>query len=177
MSEVAAWLQVAANEARKSLCLRSSCGAALVKDGRILGTGYNAPPQDDLSHRACLTTWPSARKPKSDRTCCVHAEWRTLLRALKVHPRAVEGSTMVFVRVDTAGLPRTSGKPYCTVCSRLAFDAGVGFWILRHAEGIRQYTAAEYHQLSERYDLLTSGAGSGILGGEASLADDPGAGP
>lgn len=61
---------------------------------------------------------------------------------------------MVFTRVDDKGQALLSGSPYCTVCSRLALDAGIGFWVLRHADGVRCYSAMEYHQLSERFDLV-----------------------
>jgi deoxycytidylate deaminase len=148
------WLSLAAVEARKALCLRASCGAIIVKDDRILGAGYNAPPRDDVSLRICTTTRPSMKKPKADRTCCVHAEWRALHEALRIHPNDVSGATMVFTRVDGKGQISLSSKPYCTVCSRLALDAGIDFWILQHADGARSYGATAYHQLSERYDLL-----------------------
>jgi deoxycytidylate deaminase len=143
----------AAAQARKSLCLRSSCGALLIsRAGIVIGTGYNAPPCDDLSLRACGTLEPSKGKPRSDRTCCVHAEWRALSEALVKHPGEVKGSTMVFVRVHPPDIIQHSGRPYCTVCSRLTLDAGVGSWSLWHEEGIRVYPADEYHRLSERYD-------------------------
>jgi deoxycytidylate deaminase len=159
------WFQAAAAEARKSMCLRSSCGAVLVQGKTLLGTGYNAPPGNDPSHRVCSITEASVKKPKTDRTCCVHAEWRALLAALKTHPRDVPGSTMVFVRVDRDGNIMTSGRPYCTVCSRLTLDAGVGFWALWHSEGIRRYPAGEYHRLSQRYDFELGDEGAGAASG------------
>jgi len=137
----------AAAEARKSLCLSSSCGALLLgRAGTVIGKGYNAPPLE-----------PSARKPKADRTCWVHAEWRALKAALLQAPAEVPGSLMVFVRVNPQGVIQHSGRPYCTVCSRQTLDAGVESWALWHAEGIRIYPAAEYHRLSERYDELGGG--------------------
>lgn len=148
--------EAAAREARKSLCLRSACGAVLVdRAGTILGTGYNAPPKDDLSLRVCGHFGPSSRKPKADRTCCVHAEWRALCHAIETSPQLVVGANMVFVRVDPRGVIQRSGQPYCTVCSRLALDVGVSEWSLWHSEGIRIYPAVEYHRLSERYDELS----------------------
>jgi deoxycytidylate deaminase len=149
------WLAQAAKCAGRALCLRANCGAVLVKDDRILGAGYNGPPKDDLDLRVCTSIQASKNKPKSDRTCCMHAEWRALDNGLVLSPRDVEGSTMVFCRVDAAGNLLKSGNPYCTVCSRLTLDRGVGSWILWHETGIREYSAREYHQLSERYDDLT----------------------
>lgn len=158
IAELETWFGEAAAEARKSLCLSSSCGAVLLgTGGHVIGRGYNAPPGDDLTFRVCGHLGPSVRKPKTDRTCCVHAEWRALREALAQSPAAVPGSLMVFVRVNDQGVIQHSGRPYCTVCSRQTLDAGVASWALWHAEGIRVYPAAEYHRLSERYDELDAG--------------------
>ena len=147
------WFAEAAAMARKALCQRSKCGAVLVKDGERLAGGYNGPPSDNLLWLACHKMEPSQLKPKSDRTCCLHAEWRALLDALVVAPDDVAGSTMYFCRVDDNGEMLRSGDPYCTVCSRLTLDRGVASWALWHPQGIREYSAAEYHSLSQGYDL------------------------
>lgn len=153
MTDILDWLAEARRAALGALCLRSRCGAALVRGGEILARGHNGPPRDDLSLRVCDTIQPSIGKPKSDRTCCLHAEWRALLEALSTRPDAVEGSTMVFCRVDAQGGLLASGNPYCTVCSRLTLDRGVRSWVLWHEGGPVEYDAREYHVLSERYDL------------------------
>lgn len=150
------WFEAAAQAARRALCLRSRCGAVLVKDGRILAAGYNGPPQDDLALRSCHSLVPSRHKPKADRSCCLHAEWKALEDALLQCPVDVVGSTMVFCRVDANGQMLKSGNPYCTVCSRLTLHRGVGFWMLWHEGGIQVYSATEYHRLSERYDDFIS---------------------
>lgn len=147
------WFGEAAKVACRALCLRANCGAVLVKGGRILGVGYNGPPKDDLSLLVCTSIQASRKKPKSDRTCCVHAEWRALTNALACSPGDVEGATMVFCRVNGAGDLLKSGNPYCTVCSKLTLDRGVASWMLWHPTGIREYDALEYHRLSERYDV------------------------
>ena len=66
----------AAKEARKALCLRGKCGAVVVLKGKIIGRGFNGPPGGKIKHRKCHLNLLESAKPKSDRTCCVHAEWR-----------------------------------------------------------------------------------------------------
>jgi len=44
-----------------------------------------------------------------------------------------------------------SGKPYCTVCSRLALDNGIKEFVLWHTDGIKGYDTKEYNKLS--YDF------------------------
>lgn len=145
------YLHIASDMARKSLCLKKRCGSIIVKNDEIIGVGYNAPPLDDLSHRLCGETHPSKLKPKSDRTCCVHAEWRSVINAL-ARPRDLVNSTLYYASVDPSGNLAKAGKPYCTVCSRLALDSGVASWILWHESGIRQYDADEYNMISYQYD-------------------------
>ena len=145
------WMQHAAETAKRSLCLRAYCGTVIVKEGEIIGKGYNAPPLDDLNQRICLEKPSPHGKPTYDRTCCLHAEWRALFDALKNNPTKLAGSQLFFTRVDQNGEITKSGKPYCTVCSRLSLDSGVKEFVLWHEEGIAVYTTAEYNTLSYNY--------------------------
>lgn len=146
------WFHEAASMAAQALCKRDNCGAVIVKDDEIIGSGYAAPPQDDSKNAKCQFEYPEITlKPKSDRTCCVHAEWRAIFDALKKNPEKIAGSTLYFTRVDDNGKRLFSGDPYCTVCSRLALDAGISFFALWYEEGIRVYDASEYNNLSYRF--------------------------
>lgn len=139
--------------ARRSLCKRGMIGAVVVLDGEIVGRGYNAPPNDDEGNRMCHTDYRTSSKPKSDRTCCVHAEWRAIIDALRRNPDKIKGSTLYFTRVDKNGNILKSGRPYCTVCSRLALDSGISVFVLWHEEGIKEYPTDEYNKLSYQYLL------------------------
>lgn len=140
----------AANVALNALCLRDKCGAVVVLNNAIIGSGYNAPPLDDIDSRKCDLDLLKSSKPKSDRTCCVHAEWRAIMNALKTG-KGLTGSTLYFTRVDPSGNILKSGEPYCTVCSRLALDAGVSSWALWHDTGIKLYDAKTYNELSYQF--------------------------
>jgi deoxycytidylate deaminase len=140
----------AAKEARKSTCLRDKCGAVVVLNNEIIGKGFNGPPNNDLSHRKCGLNIVNSRKPKSDRTCCVHAEWRAIIDGIK-NKKDIKGSTLYFTRVDAEGNILRSGEPYCTVCSRLALDNGIKFFGLWHDPGIKLYDACEYNEFSYQF--------------------------
>lgn len=140
----------AARAARNALCHKARCGAVVVKDGEVIGEGYNAPPLDKEENRTCGWDFGPG-KPKYDRTCCMHAEWRAILDVLRSSPAKVGDSKLYFVRVDAAGRVKKSGEPYCTVCSRLALDAGVGHFLLWQDAGICEYPTHEYNQLSYRF--------------------------
>ncbi len=140
----------AAKEARKALCLRDKCGAIVVLDGEVIGRGYNGPPQDDIACRKCCLDLVASPKPKSDRTCCVHAEWRAIIDAVRAK-RDIQGSALYFTRVDDTGDIIRSGTPYCTVCSRLALDSGIKTFALWHEDGIELYDTKDYNELSYRF--------------------------
>ena len=148
--EAIQWMTKAAKMAARALCLRAKCGTVIVKGSEVIGEGYNAPPLDKEEHRTCNEEFSSG-KPQYDRTCCMHAEWRAITDALKRNPEKLNGSKLYFVRVDGNGLIKKSGKPYCTVCSRMALDAGIGKFLLWHEEGMGEYSTDEYNRLSHAY--------------------------
>lgn len=145
------WMLEAAKVARKALCLNARCGTVIVKDGEIIGEGYNAPPLDDISNRMCDSKYDEPVKKNYDRTCCVHAEQRALMDAQKCNPEKLSGSTLYFVRINENGDILKSGMPYCTVCSRWALDLRVKYFTLWHEEGIKLYPTQEYNGLSYQY--------------------------
>jgi deoxycytidylate deaminase len=144
------FFEQAAKVAERSLCLKAKCGAIIVVDNHIIASGYNAPPRNDISNRKCNLHFPvtNRKKPKSDCTCCVHAEWRAITNALRVYHGSFKGSTLYFTRVDDNGEIIYSGEPYCTVCSRLALDVGIETWALWHEDGIKLYDAKKDNDLS-----------------------------
>ncbi len=146
------YMREAAQEASKALCLRDKCGSVVVLDGEIIGRGYNAPPQDDISQRKCELDLVESTKPKSDRTCCVHAEWRALMDGVK-NKKDISGATLYFTRVDGEENILKSGKPYCTICSRLALDLRLSYFVLWHEEGIKKYDTKTYNDLSYQFHL------------------------
>ncbi len=149
--EAKAWLAKAAEVARKSFCLNRKCGTVIVKDGELIGEGYNAPPLDDVSKRRCLVTYDFPQKPNFDRTCCVHAEWRAIIDALRRNPEKVKGSRLYFTGLDENDNLKKSGKPSCTVCSRMSLDVGIAEFVLWHEQGICVYPTDEYNELSYEY--------------------------
>jgi deoxycytidylate deaminase len=150
MMENKEYFELAATYAQKALCTHARCGAVVVLSGTVIGAGFNAPPGNNPNNTKCHLDLVGSSKPKSDRTCCVHAEWRALTDALK-RTSDITGADLYFIRVDTAGAIQHSRKPYCTVCSRLALDLGVARFGLWHKEGIVMYDTTEYNDLSYQY--------------------------
>ena len=139
------YFEQAAAVAKSATCLKAKCGTVIVKDGLILGTGYNSPALDDEGQRLCSYPMKTEIRPKYDKTCCIHAEWRAVLEACKTHPDKLEGSTLYFMRIDEAGAFTDAGEPFCTTCSRFAMEAGIGEFALYNQDGADVYTLAEYN--------------------------------
>jgi deoxycytidylate deaminase len=148
--EARTWMMKASEVAARALCKKAKCGTVIVQNNEIIGTGYNAPVLDKEENRMCDAEYKSG-KPKYDTTCCVHAEWRAIVDALKQNPEKISGSTLYFSRVGNSGEIKKSGKPFCTVCSRLAVDNGIKTFVLWHEEGILEYPTAIYNRMSYEY--------------------------
>jgi Cytidine and deoxycytidylate deaminase zinc-binding region len=134
--------------ARSAACRRSRCGSVIVSAGRRIGTGVNAPPAGLVSQQRCLRRHELAPGFKSDTTCCIHAEQRAVMDALRNHADRVPGSRLYFIRLDAAGRPQIAGRPYCTHCSKLALDVRIAEFALWQAGGITIYDTVEYNDLS-----------------------------
>lgn len=123
------YFQSAAEQAIMATCTRARCGSVIVDTtGQIIGVGYNAPPLGNESNRKCAGSYDITSKPKSDKTCCIHAEWNAILNGLAAHPDLMSGATLYFMRVDEQGQFTQAGEPYCTVCSRLALQSGIAYF-------------------------------------------------
>lgn len=137
--------------AKKAWCHRSKCGAIIVKNGKILSEGINHPPKFLESQRRCQIKKKEYNPKVTDKTCCIHAEQDAITNALKNNSKKLKGSTLFFTRLDLENNFLPAGKPYCTICSKFALDIGIKKWVLWHQEGIREYDAEEYNDLSFNY--------------------------
>lgn len=145
------FMQQAAEIAQKATCERSKCWCIIVKNGEIIGKGFNSPAQNLESQRRCHCDKAQYHKKVTDKTCCIHAEQRAILDALKSASDQLPGSDLYFIRLDQKGKITKAGEPYCTICSKMALEVGVKNFHLWHAEGIVAYDTEEYNILSYQY--------------------------
>lgn len=143
------YLEQCAQVALSSPCFRSRCGSVIVNHGRIIGSGYNSPPKDIHIDHCIKDALPD--NFKSDKTCCIHAEQRAIMDALIHNSDDITGSRLYFIRLDEAGNKQHAGDPYCTICSKMALDAGIAEFVLWRPEGICVYDTHEYNLLSFQY--------------------------
>lgn len=107
------FMEIAKVVASRSTCLRRWAGAVLVKDKRILSTGYNGVPKG-LPH--CEDTGcPRADYPSgTHHELCraVHSEQNAIVQAA-IHGVSIEGATLYCTH-----------QP-CTLCTKMLINAGV----------------------------------------------------
>lgn len=145
------YFQAAAKRAALASCSRAKCGTVIVKNGDIIGEGFNGPPFSSISNRTCNKEWDYSKKPKYDKTCCIHAEWRAILDASKKNSGKIVGSRLYFMRIDGSGNFTDAGLPFCTVCSRLTLEAGIAEFALWNNGGVDIYKTDEYDIASYNY--------------------------
>jgi dCMP deaminase len=109
-------MQITELVATRATCLRRKVGAILVKDRRILATGYNGPPKgvphcDELG--GCLRDIlkvPSGERMELSRA--VHAEQNAIIQAAKMGTN-IDGATLYV-----------TNHP-CFICAKMLINAGV----------------------------------------------------
>ena len=106
---------------RRSTCLRRAVGAALVRDRRILATGYNGAPSK-LQHCldiGCLRDELQVPSGQRHELCRgLHAEQNAIIQAA-LHGVSVKDSTLYC-----------TNHP-CVICAKMIINAGVSRIVIR----------------------------------------------
>ncbi|MFA6088314.1 MAG: deaminase [Candidatus Woesearchaeota archaeon] len=143
------WFDYAANIAKNAKCLKKKCGSIIVKNNEVIGVGYNAPPLDNVVLECIKESLP--KDFKSEKHCCLHAEQNAIIDALFNYSKKIQGSTLYYTKVDKNNIIQFSGKPYCTICSKMALRVKISEFAVWHKEGICVYGTDEYNKLSFEY--------------------------
>jgi dCMP deaminase len=109
------FMQIAELVATRSTCLRRKVGAVIVKDRRILTTGYNGAPSG-ITHCeivGCLREKLKVPAGERHELCRgLHAEQNALLQAA-LHGISVKG-----------GILYCTNQP-CSICAKMLINAGI----------------------------------------------------
>ena len=109
------FLETAQLVARRATCLRRSVGAVLVKDKRILATGYNGAPSGiaHCEHTGCLRKKLKISSGERHELCRgLHAEQNVLLQAA-LYGVSTKGSVLYI-----------TNQP-CIICAKMIINAGI----------------------------------------------------
>lgn len=126
------FLEMANLVAKRSTCLRRKVGAVLVKDKRILATGYNGAPRG-LSH--CLDIGCLRQKLKIP-----SGERHELCRGLHAEQNALIQASLYGISVKDSAFYLTN-QP-CIICAKMLINAGIKEIII--AEGYPDKMAQDF---------------------------------
>ena len=142
------YFEKAASVALNSKCLKVKCGSVITHNNKIIGKGWNSPPNDKSIDYCIKEILPEDFK--SEKHCCLHAEQRAVMDAMKnyLHLKMFKDTRIYFMRLDKDNNMTKAGKPYCTICSKFVLDNGIKEFALWHKQGIAVYDAEEYNNLS-----------------------------
>ncbi|AJG40400.1 MULTISPECIES: deoxycytidylate deaminase [Thermotoga] len=109
------FMRIARMVSERSTCFHRKVGAVIVKDHRILATGYNQPPSKfpHCNEVGCIRDDLGINSGEHQEICyALHAEQNALMQAAKFGI-AVNGATIYVTH-----------KP-CSICARLLVNAGI----------------------------------------------------
>ena len=109
------FLEIANIVAKRSTCLRRSVGAVIIKDKRILTTGYNGPPSG-LKHCdevGCIRDQMKIPQGERHELCRgLHAEQNAIIQA-SLHGVSIKDSSIYCTH-----------QP-CIICTKMIINAGI----------------------------------------------------
>lgn len=123
-SKVKYYLGIAESVSKRSTCLRRHYGAVIVKNDRIISTGYNGSPRGEencCDKGVCNRDLHNCAKNTGYELCpAIHAEQNALFNAGR---DACIGATIYVVGVEADG-GYADGRP-CYLCSRYIRNIGI----------------------------------------------------
>jgi len=108
-------MEIAALVAKRSTCLRRAVGAVIVKDKRILATGYNGAPSGirHCEELGCLREQMQVASGERHELCRgIHAEQNAIIQA------AYHGVPICGADLYCTNLP-------CSICTKMLINAGI----------------------------------------------------
>lgn len=108
-------MDIARRVATRSTCLRRAVGAVVVKNKRILTTGYNGAPSG-IRHcleTGCLREQMNVASGQRHELCRgIHAEQNAIIQAA-LHGVSIQGATLFCTNLP------------CSICAKMVINAGI----------------------------------------------------
>ncbi len=109
------FMDIAVLVGKRSTCLRRSVGAVIVKDKRILSTGYNGAPSGirHCGDTGCLRESLNVASGQRHELCRgIHAEQNAIIQAA-YHGVSIKGATLYCTHLP------------CVICTKMIINAGI----------------------------------------------------
>ncbi len=115
------FMKIAEDVSTRSTCLRRQVGAVIVKNRRILTTGYNGAPTGvpHCTNESCLRTKFNVPSGERQELCRgLHAEQNAIIQA------AYHGVTINEAIIYVTHQP-------CSICTKMLINSGIGKFVYR----------------------------------------------
>ena len=118
------YLDIAAEVAKRSTCLRRQYGAIIVNNDEIIATGYNGAPRGEENCCDKGYCWREANNiphgEQYEKCVAVHAEMNAIISAAR---KDMLGATLYLAGWENG--KRIDGAEPCAICSKLIKNAGI----------------------------------------------------
>ena len=125
------FMKLANEVATRTTCMRRGVGAVIVKDRRILATGYNGVPTG-LAHcreTGCLRQQLGVPSGQRHEICRgLHAEQNAIINASRSE---MLGATLYLVGLENRTGGYVEAAAPCSLCKRMIINAGIERVIVR----------------------------------------------
>jgi len=126
------YLEIAKTVSWRSTCLSKQFGAVIVKDDRIISTGYNGSPSKCVNCcdiGICRRLTDSEYKRGTNYNLCysIHAEQNAMLA---VSRDQMLGATMYLYGYDMVTKDVVKNANACAICKRLLLNSGIDILIV-----------------------------------------------
>lgn len=126
------YLNIAAAVAARSTCLRKHYGAVIVKNDRIIATGYNGSPRGEVNccdtgvcycrtHDLPIDAAAAEHGAQYGSCVAVHAEQNAIISA---SGQELQGATLYLAGYDPKTKEQIDAIP-CNMCNRMIRNAGI----------------------------------------------------
>ena len=124
------FMEMAQLIAKRSTCLRRRVGAVLVKDKRVLSTGYNGSPKGTkhCEEEGCIREQMKIPRGERYELCrSVHAEQNAIIAA----PREQMLGATLYMACTLPDGTLQAGTNSCMMCKRTILNAGISTVVVR----------------------------------------------
>ena len=128
------YLKIAEAVSLRGTCLRRKFGSIIVKDDRIVSTGYVGAPRGRINCCDRGTCYrmehnvPSGQRYELCRSC--HSEMNAVIQA---SPEEMKDATLYLVGIENDG--SYTNADCCSMCKRVIINAGISTVVARQADG------------------------------------------
>ncbi len=123
------FMNITKEVSKRSTCMSAQFGAVIVKEGRIISSGYNGAPRrtrDSYEWGFCMRRKlgvPSGQRYEICRS--VHAEQNAIINAARAATSPVDGDMYLYGKRIYGGKEEEADSFPCFICKKMIINAGI----------------------------------------------------